>query len=179
MTSKLHREHDAQAAMLACRTGLHAAICKSWIETPIAKSAEALQGAFMPDSDDNFITVARAEIEAYALARVKKFSRGESRLESSSASNADPLGQSIGRMQGRILGAGRWKSISTELGDGHEPRLRCTVLSRADCSFEAQCAWRRPLADAYTAEILSRPFVSSELAAALARHLRPAEILQA
>jgi hypothetical protein len=42
-----------------------------------------------------------------------------------------------------------------------------------------QCAWRRPLADAYTAEILSRPFVSSELAAALARHLRPAEILQA
>ena len=98
MTSKLHREHDAQAAVLAYRTGLHAAICKSWIETPIAKSAEALQGAFMPDSDDNFITVARAEIEAYALARVKKFSRGESRLESSSASNADPLGQSIGRM---------------------------------------------------------------------------------
>lgn len=73
MTSKLDREHDAQAAMLAYRTGLHAAICKSWIETPIAKSAVAIK-AFMPDCDDNSISVARSEIEAYALARVKKFS---------------------------------------------------------------------------------------------------------
>jgi hypothetical protein len=80
MTSKLHREHDAQAALLAYRTGLQAAICKSWIETPIAKSAEALAAAFTPDCDDNSITLARAEIEAYALARVKKFSRDESRL---------------------------------------------------------------------------------------------------
>jgi len=79
MTLKLHRELDAQAAMLAYRTGLHAAICKSWIETPIAKSAAALQAAFTPDCDDNSITAARAEIEAYALARVKKFSRGEAR----------------------------------------------------------------------------------------------------
>jgi hypothetical protein len=79
MTSKLHREHDAQAAMLAYRTGLQAAICKSWIETPIAKSAEALAAAFTPDCDDNSITLARAEIEAYAFARVKKFSRDESR----------------------------------------------------------------------------------------------------
>jgi hypothetical protein len=79
MTSKLHREHDAQAAMLAYRTGLQAAICKSWIETPIAKSAEALAAAFTPDCDDNSMTLARAEIEAYALARVKKFSRDESR----------------------------------------------------------------------------------------------------
>jgi len=64
MTSKLHREHDAQAAMLAYRTGLQAAICKSWIETPIAKSAEALAAAFTPDCDDTSITVARSEIEA-------------------------------------------------------------------------------------------------------------------
>jgi hypothetical protein len=79
MTSKLHPEHDAQSAMLAYRTGLNAAICKAWIETPIAKSAQAIEAAFMPDSDDNSIIVARSEIEAYALAQMKKHSRGGSR----------------------------------------------------------------------------------------------------
>jgi hypothetical protein len=78
MTSKLHREHDAQAAMLAYRTGLNAAICKAWIETPVAKSAEAIKAAFMPGSDNNSVTVARSEIEAYALAWVKKLRGGGS-----------------------------------------------------------------------------------------------------
>jgi hypothetical protein len=35
MTSKLHRDHSAETAMLAYRTGLSAAICKAWIEAPI------------------------------------------------------------------------------------------------------------------------------------------------
>ena len=75
MPSKRDREHDAQDAMLAYRTGLNVAICKAWIETPIAKSAAAAKAAFMPDSDANSVIVARSEIEAYALARVKH-SRG-------------------------------------------------------------------------------------------------------
>jgi hypothetical protein len=66
MTLKLQREHDAQAAMLAYRTGLSASMCEAWIEAPIAKSAEAIKAAFLPGSDDNCIIV-----EAYALARVK------------------------------------------------------------------------------------------------------------
>lgn len=71
MTQRLHREHAAETAMLAYRTGLSAAICKAWISAPIAKSAEAIKAAFLPVSDDDCINVARSEIEAYALARVK------------------------------------------------------------------------------------------------------------
>jgi hypothetical protein len=51
------------------------------METRVAKSAEAIRAAFMRDSDDNSINVARSEIEAYALAQVKKYSRGGSRSE--------------------------------------------------------------------------------------------------
>ena len=71
MTSKLHHEHGAETAMLAYRTGLSAAVCKAWIEAPIAKSVEAIKGALQPNSDNDCIIVARSEIEAYALARVK------------------------------------------------------------------------------------------------------------
>ena len=78
MTSKLHREHNAQAAMLAFRTGLSASMCEDWIEAPIAKSAEAIETALLPASEDNCIIVARSEIEAYALDRVKKHSQGGS-----------------------------------------------------------------------------------------------------
>jgi hypothetical protein len=46
MMSKLQRENDAQAAMLAFRTGLSAAMCEAWIEAPIAKSAEAIKAAW-------------------------------------------------------------------------------------------------------------------------------------
>jgi hypothetical protein len=74
LPEKLRHEHGADIAMLAYRTGLSAAICKAWIDSPIAKSAEAIKAAFMPDSDDNSVTAARSEIEAYALARVKKSS---------------------------------------------------------------------------------------------------------
>jgi hypothetical protein len=70
MMSNLQREHDAQAAMLAFRTGLSASMCEAWIEAPIAKSA-AIKAALLPASDDNCVIVARSEIEAYALARVK------------------------------------------------------------------------------------------------------------
>jgi hypothetical protein len=79
MTPKLHREHDVQAAMLAYRTGLNAAICRAWIEAQMVKSAEAAKAAFMPGSDDNSINAARSEIEAYALAQVRKHSRGGTR----------------------------------------------------------------------------------------------------
>jgi hypothetical protein len=79
MTPKLHREHDAQAAMLAYRTGLNAAICKAWIEAQMVKSAEAAKAAFVLNSDDNSINAARSEIEAYALAQLRKYSRGGSR----------------------------------------------------------------------------------------------------
>ena len=78
MTSKLQREHDAQAAMLAFRTGLSASMCEAWIEAPIAKSAEAIKAVFLPGSEDNCIIVARSEIEAYALARVRRRSQGGS-----------------------------------------------------------------------------------------------------
>jgi hypothetical protein len=71
MTQRLHREHAAETAMLAYRTGLSAAICESWIAAPIGKSAEAIKAAFLPVSDDDCVIVARSEIEAYALARVK------------------------------------------------------------------------------------------------------------
>jgi hypothetical protein len=71
MMPKLQREHDPQAAMLAFRTGLSASMCEAWIEAPITKSAEAIKAAFLPGSDDKCIIVARSEIEAYALARVK------------------------------------------------------------------------------------------------------------
>ena len=71
MTSKLHREHDALAAILAFRTGLSASMCEAWIEAPIAKSAEAIKAAFLPVSDVNCIIVARSGFDAYALARVE------------------------------------------------------------------------------------------------------------
>jgi hypothetical protein len=45
MTSKLHRDHSAETAMLAYRTGLSAAICKAWIEAPILSPAEAVKAA--------------------------------------------------------------------------------------------------------------------------------------
>jgi hypothetical protein len=80
MTTRNRRAHDAQAAMLAYRTGLNATICKAWIETPVAKTGEAIKAALMPESDDNSITVARSEIEAYALAWVKKSGGGGSWL---------------------------------------------------------------------------------------------------
>ena len=70
MTQRLHREHAADTAMLAYRTGLSAAICESWIAAPIGKSAEAIKAAFLPGSNDDCIIVARSEIEAYALARI-------------------------------------------------------------------------------------------------------------
>lgn len=71
MRQKLHREYGAATAMLAFRTGLSAAMCKAWIEAPIGKSAEAIRAAFLPDSDDYSVFVARSEIETYALARVR------------------------------------------------------------------------------------------------------------
>jgi hypothetical protein len=76
MKRKPHRDHDAQAAMLGYRTGLASATCKAWIETPIAKSVEAISAASMPNSDNNSIIVTRSEIEAFVLARVKEQSRG-------------------------------------------------------------------------------------------------------
>jgi hypothetical protein len=76
MTSKLHRDHGAEAATLANRTGHSAAICKAWIEAPILNPAEAIKAALLPDGDDQSIIIARSEIEAYALARVKKEPRG-------------------------------------------------------------------------------------------------------
>ena len=93
--SKLHREYDAQAAMLAFRTGFSASMCEAWIEAPIAKSAEAIKAAFLPGSDDNCIIVARSEIEAYALARVRKHSQGESWSGAGSRyTKTDSFGQS-------------------------------------------------------------------------------------
>jgi hypothetical protein len=58
MTSKLHRDHSAETAMLAYRTGLSAAICKAWIEAPILSPAEAVKAALLPDGDDQSIIIA-------------------------------------------------------------------------------------------------------------------------
>jgi len=63
---KLQREHDAQAAMLAFRTGLSASNVRGLDRG--AKSADAIKAAFLPGGDNK---CARSEIEAYALARVK------------------------------------------------------------------------------------------------------------
>jgi hypothetical protein len=76
MPTKLYREHEAEAAMLAYRTGLSAAICKAWLEATTVNSANAPQAAI--DSDHNSIIATRYKIEAYALARSKKYNRGES-----------------------------------------------------------------------------------------------------
>ena len=57
-------------------------MCEAWIEAPIAKSAEAIKAALLPASDDNCVIVARSEIEACALARVKKHGQGRSWLHS-------------------------------------------------------------------------------------------------
>jgi hypothetical protein len=73
MTSKLHRDHGAEAT-LAYRTGLSAAICKAWIEAP----TEAIKAPLLADGGDQSIIIARSEIEAYALARVKNEPRGGS-----------------------------------------------------------------------------------------------------
>src|SRR3984893_5347418 len=100
MTSKLHREHNAQAAMLAFRTGLSASMCEAWIEAPIAKSAEAIKAAFLPGSDDNCIIVARSEIEAYALARGRKHSQGE---PWSGAGSRYTKTDSFGRARGDVI----------------------------------------------------------------------------
>jgi hypothetical protein len=59
MTSKLHRDHSAETAMLAYRTGLSAAICKAWIEAPILSPAEAVKAALLPDGDDQSIIITR------------------------------------------------------------------------------------------------------------------------
>jgi hypothetical protein len=68
MAAKLYREHDAEAAMLAYRTGLSAAICKAWLEATTVNSANAPKAAF--DSDHNSIIATRYKIEAYALGSV-------------------------------------------------------------------------------------------------------------
>jgi hypothetical protein len=75
MTQRLHREHAAETAMLAYRTGLSAAMCRAWMQAPIVKSADAIKAAFLPDSIDDCIIVARSEIQAYALAQVKCYPR--------------------------------------------------------------------------------------------------------
>lgn len=69
MTQKLVRAHPAEIAMLAYRTGLSAAVCEAWMGAPIVKSADAIKAAFLADSDDDCIIVARSEIESFALAR--------------------------------------------------------------------------------------------------------------
>ncbi len=76
MSTKSHRDHSAQAAMLAYRTGLSAALCKGWLESPVAKSAQEVKAIFDFDRDeylvdDNSINIIRSEIEAFALARLK------------------------------------------------------------------------------------------------------------
>jgi hypothetical protein len=71
MKTKPRRDHDADAAMLAYRTGLNAALCKAWLEAQTAKSIEAIEAALMADSGGSTILAARSEIEAFALARLK------------------------------------------------------------------------------------------------------------
>jgi hypothetical protein len=71
MASNRQHAHDGEAAMLAYRTGLSSAICRAWIESSIAKSPDAIKAVFQPGSDEVAIIVARSEIEAFALARVK------------------------------------------------------------------------------------------------------------
>ena len=81
MRPKPHCDLGAAAAMLGYRTGLSAALCKGWFESPVAKSAEAIKAMFVFDRDDylvdeNSINIIRSKIEAYALARVKSKSIG-------------------------------------------------------------------------------------------------------
>jgi hypothetical protein len=71
MTRKFPRARVAETAMLSYRTGLSAANCEAWMRAPVVKSADAIKAALLLDSDDNCVIVARSEIEAYALARVK------------------------------------------------------------------------------------------------------------
>lgn len=76
MRPKLRRDRDADAAMLAYRTGLSAALCKGWLESRFARSAAAVEAMFNSDIDeylvdDNSVNIIRSEIEAFALARLK------------------------------------------------------------------------------------------------------------
>jgi hypothetical protein len=71
MKTKPRRDHDAEAAMLAYRTGLHAGLCKAWLEAQKTKSFEAIKAALMADSGGSTIFALRSEIEAFALARLK------------------------------------------------------------------------------------------------------------
>jgi hypothetical protein len=76
MRPKPRRDRDADAAMLAYRTGLSAALCKGWLESPVARSAAAVKAMFDSDRDaylvdDNSLNIIRSEIEAFALARLK------------------------------------------------------------------------------------------------------------
>jgi hypothetical protein len=75
MKTKPRRDHDAEAAMLAYRTGLNAALCKDWLEAQSAHSAAAIETALISESGDPAILAARSEIEAFALARMKAHGR--------------------------------------------------------------------------------------------------------
>jgi hypothetical protein len=75
MTTKPRRNHGADAAMLAYRTGLSAALCKDWLEAQSAHSAAAIEAALMAESGDPAILAARSEIEAFALAGLKAHGR--------------------------------------------------------------------------------------------------------
>jgi len=74
MRPKLYRDLDADAAMLAYRTGLSAGVCKMWIKSPVAKFAEVSKPFQDTDTsysslDDISINIIRSGIEAYALAQ--------------------------------------------------------------------------------------------------------------
>ena len=75
MTTKPRRNHDAEAAMLAYRTGLLAGLCKAWLEAQTTKSLEAIEATLMADSGGRTIFALRSEIEAFALARLKAHGR--------------------------------------------------------------------------------------------------------
>lgn len=111
MPAKSHRDHSAQAAVLAYRTGLSAALCKAWLEAPVAKSAEEVKAIVESERDDYLvddtsISIIRSMIEAFALARLKAQSArtmfrqpGAGAMPSlsrhrapSSRANASPLG---------------------------------------------------------------------------------------
>jgi hypothetical protein len=75
MKTKPRRDHDAEAAMLAYRTGLHAGLCKAWLEAQTTKSLDVIEAALMADSGGSTIFAVRSEIEAFALARLKAHGR--------------------------------------------------------------------------------------------------------
>jgi hypothetical protein len=141
MMSKLQREHDAQAAMLAFRTGLSASMCEAWIEAPIAKSAEAIKAAKVMA----FFSL------KHSASCLKTAVLASGLLLISAQGHAEP------GSEGSFLGlSGHWSGAGTvTMTDGATERIRCKAAYAVNATGKAVQQTLRCASDSYRFEIIS------------------------